>query len=79
MTTSYPLPNTVGSSDPATPFQTRNWVFDHVPSLAELLPKHRGRPGYEYLQCTVANLRRAQDEGWLEVSTSSKAQRVRPI
>jgi hypothetical protein len=67
MTTSLPLPNTVGTADPAAPFQTRNWVFDHVPSLGELLPKHKGRPGFEYLQCTVGNLRRAQDEGWTEV------------
>ena len=67
MTTSLPLPNTVSTGDPAQPFQTRNWVYDHVPALGELLPKHRGRPGFEYLQCTVGNLRRAQDEGWTEV------------
>jgi hypothetical protein len=70
MTTSLPLPSTLTPTDPATPFQTRNLVFDHVPGLKELLPKHGGRPGFEYSQSCVVNLRRAQDEGWLEVENT---------
>ena len=67
MTTSLPLPTNVDPTNPAVPFQLRNWVFDHVPGIKELLPKHGGRPGFEYAQSCVTNLRRGQDEGWLEV------------
>lgn len=49
------------------PGPVRQWIFDHIPSLKELLPQFRGLPGFEYLQCCVNNLRRAQDEGWYEV------------
>lgn len=40
---------------------------DHIPGLEELLPEHRGRPGFVYLQVTVKKLLRAKSEGWLEV------------
>lgn len=70
MTSNMPLPTNLSTSDPAPPFQTRNWAFDHVPALGELLPKHKGRPGFEYLQCAVTNLRRAQDEHWSEVENT---------
>ena len=70
MTTSLTLPSNLSTTDPAPPFKIRNYVFDHIPGLGELLPKHRGRPGFEYLQCCVTNLRRAQDEGWTEVENT---------
>ncbi len=50
-----------------TPGAMKRWTFDHIPSIKELLPQFRGLPGFEYLQCCVNNLRRAQDEGWSEV------------
>jgi len=50
-----------------TPGALKRWMFDHIPSIKELLPQFRGLPGFEYLQCCVNNLRRAQDEGWSEV------------
>lgn len=36
-----------------------------------LLPATGGLPGVTYLQCALENLRRAQDEGWGEVSGGS--------
>ena len=70
MTTDLTMPTNVPNSDPASPMPIRNFSFDHIPGLKELLPKHAGRPGFEYLQCTVANLRRAQDEQWTEVENT---------
>ena len=68
MTTDLSLPSNVRRTEPGQPYQPpRPFVFNHVPDLRELLPKHRGRPGLEYLQCCVVNMRRAQDEGWVEV------------
>ena len=70
MTSNLALPSNLSTTDPAPPLVPRNWAFTHVPALGELLPKHKGRPGFEYLQCTVGNLRRAQDEGWSEVENT---------
>jgi len=64
------MPNTVPATKPGEPYVERDYVYDHVPSLIELLPKFRGRPGMEYMQCCVINLRRAQDEGWTEVDNT---------
>ncbi len=61
------MPNTVPQTKPGDVYIPRPFTFTHIPDLRELLPKFRGRPGFEYLQCCVANLRRAQDEGWTEV------------
>jgi len=61
------LPGQVAKTTPGQPYKAQQFVFDHVPSLRELLPQFRGLPGFEYLQCCVQNLRRAQDEGWTEV------------
>lgn len=36
-------------------------VFDHIPSLRELMPTTGGTPGYEYAQVALANARQAQD------------------
>jgi hypothetical protein len=47
--------------------QPRAYTFDHIPILRELLPKQHGRPGLIYAQVHVANLRRAQDQGWREI------------
>jgi hypothetical protein len=64
------MPPTVPSTPPGNAYQPRKYVFDHVPDLRELLPKWRGRPGFTYLQCVTSNLRRAQDEGWVEVDNT---------
>lgn len=64
------MPRTVPQTPPGEPYRAQQYVFDHVPDLRELLPKWRGRPGFTYLQCCVVNLRRAQDEGWVEVDNT---------
>lgn len=61
------MPNSVDSRAPAQPYRPTRYVYDNIPGLAVLLPKWRGRPGFQYFQCCVVNLRRAQDEGWVEV------------
>lgn len=67
MTMNLSMPGTLKTTEPGQPFRPRQYIFDHVPGLRELLPQYRGLPGYEYLQCCVQNLRRAQDEGWVQV------------
>ena len=42
----------------------RPYTYDHIPQLGELMPSTGGIPGVLYLQCTVGNLRTAQDQGW---------------
>ena len=64
------MPNQVSQTPPGAVYQPQQYVFDHWPSIQELLPKWRGRPGFTYVQCCVANLRRAQDEGWVEVDNT---------
>jgi hypothetical protein len=64
------MPNTVSDAAPGQLYRPRQFVFDHWPSLGELLPKWQGIPGYTYFQCCVTNLRRAQDEGWVEVDNT---------
>lgn len=64
------MPESVPATQPGEPYQPLRYVFDHIPDLRELLPKFRGRPGFTYLQCCVVNLRRAQDEGWVEVDNT---------
>jgi hypothetical protein len=61
------LPSNLTKTEPGKPFQSQDYIFDHVPGLRELLPQYRGLPGFDYMQCCVQNLRRAQDEGWVEV------------
>jgi len=67
MTMNLGLPPQVARTEPGQAYRPQSYVYDHIPALRELLPKHRGIPGFEYLQCSVSNLRRAQDEGWIEV------------
>lgn len=43
------------------------YVYDHVPTLRELLPTNGGVPGIEYIQVVTDNARPAQDAGWLLV------------
>lgn len=64
------LPGNLSRAAPGQPFEAQEYVFDHVPSLRELLPQYRGLPGFEYMQCCVQHLRRAQDEGWVEVQNT---------
>ncbi len=45
-----------------------NYHYTHIPSLQELLPTTGGIPGVQYLQCSLNNLRRAQDDGWGKIS-----------
>ena len=60
------MPDTLGR----TPGALKSFVFKHIPGIKELLPKYRGLPGFQYFQCCVQNLRRAQDEGWTEVDNT---------
>jgi len=64
------MPDKVNRTEPGSIYTPQTYVFDHWPSLRELLPKWRGRPGFIYFQCAVVNLRRAQDEGWVEVDNT---------
>ena len=64
------MPQTVPPTEPGELYKPRSYTFDHIPDLRELLPKFRGRPGFDYLQCCVINLRRAQDEGWVEIDNT---------
>lgn len=56
--------------------QATDWIppeqftYDHIPRLRELLPQLHGVPGFYYLQCAVANRRRAEVEGWQEVANT---------
>ena len=66
--TNLNMPASVAAAQPGAPYVgEETYEYDHVPSLKELLPKFRGVPGFQYFQCCVVNLRRAQDEGWTEV------------
>ena len=65
-----PLPKTVPPTQPGSVYKSQTRVFDHIPDLRELLPKFRGLPGFDYLQCTSTNLLRAQEEDWTEVDNT---------
>jgi len=64
------MPSAVSTTPPGQLYKPQQFVFDHFPSLRELLPKFRGAPGFTYFQCCVVNLRRAQDEKWKEVDNT---------
>jgi hypothetical protein len=70
MITDLSLPPQLSKAEPGQVYRPSSFVFDRIPGLKELLPKHRGVPGFEYLQCAVVNLRRAQDEAWVEVDNT---------
>ena len=70
MTTDLQMPTSTDRTAPPEMDLSRPWTFDYVPGLQKLLPKQAGRPGLEYMQCCVVNLRRAQDEGWVEVENT---------
>jgi hypothetical protein len=70
MSMNLAMPGQVAKTTPGQPFKSEEFVFHHVPGIRELLPQFRGLPGFEYLQCCVENLRRAQDEGWREVENT---------
>ena len=44
----------------------------YIPQLTDLMPKTGGRSGVTYLQCTVGNLKLAQDAGWGGIVGGSK-------
>ena len=71
MTTELQMPTSTDRSAPPEIDINKPWMFDHVPGLNELLTKQAGRPGLEYMQCTVVQKRRAQDEGWLPVENTA--------
>lgn len=50
----------------------RDYIYDHVPTLWELMPKTGGLPGVTYAQVCVQHLRAAQDDGWSKLSGGSK-------
>jgi hypothetical protein len=54
----------------------RPFTFDHIPQLRELMPTTGGIPGVTYLQCTLGNLRKAQDKGWGGIVGGSKVYTV---
>ncbi len=70
MTMDLTMPQNTDRTAPPDLELDKSWVFRYVPGLKKLLPKHAGRPGLEYMQCCVVNLRRAQDEGWAEVENT---------
>ena len=43
-------------------------IYDHIPTLREMLPSTAGVPGCRYAIVSLANLGRAQREGWLKIS-----------
>lgn len=43
-----------------------DYVFDHIPTLRELL-RNGGLPGVEYAQVCTAHFKRAQNEKWKDV------------
>jgi hypothetical protein len=65
-------PNLPGLSTKETAAWTapEQFTYNHVPLLRELLPQLHGVPGFYYLQCAVANRRRAESEGWQEVANT---------
>jgi len=68
MSMQLPLPGAMSRQEPGSVYKPpEQYVFDHIPGLPELLPQFRGIPGFEYFQCCVVNLKRAQEEGWVEV------------
>ena len=71
MTVDLKMPGQLGRQAPGAPYiPPKPFVFTEIPGLKDLLPEFRGLPGFEYLQCCVINLRRAQDEGWVEVENT---------
>ncbi len=69
MTTSLNLPPGLMTAQPAETVADP-YTFDHIPGIGELLPQFKGLPGYQYLQCTVQNQKRAQSESWQPVNNS---------
>ncbi len=67
-----PTPNLPGVATESTVAWTppEQFTFNHIPLLRELLPQLHGVPGFYYLQCAVANRRRAEAEGWQEVANT---------
>ena len=56
-----------------SPTPTPDYTYrDHIPQLRELMPKTGGVPGVKYLQCTLGNLKLAQDDGWGNIVGGSK-------
>jgi hypothetical protein len=43
-------------------------IFDHIPTLKELLPQFHGIPGFYYLQVAVQGKSIAEREGWAPVA-----------
>ena len=53
------------------------YVYDHIPTLKELLPEKRGLPGVEYAQVTTDNLWLAQQNDWSKLSGKQKLYTIR--
>lgn len=65
------MPNIPGLENaPIQHLTTEQFTYDEIPVLRDLLPMFRGIPGYYYLQASVANQKRAEGEGWVEVANS---------
>ena len=50
----------------------RDYVFNTIPTLRQMLPQHAGRPGVEYAIVATQNLRMAQDTGWNRMEGGQK-------
>lgn len=68
-TTHLKLPQSLLQAQPSLIQQSQQvrTEFNHIPHLRELLPKKRGLPGFTYMQCSLSNTGRAQNEGWGDV------------
>ena len=57
--------------------QNEKYVYDHIPSLKELIPSTGGLPGVEYAQVTTDRLWLAQKNGWSKLSGRQKIYTIR--
>lgn len=63
-----PLNPALGSIQPPGQHLTKPLTYSgFIPRLNHLLPMMKGRPGLEYAQIAVQNMRLAQDGGWIEI------------
>lgn len=64
MPTNIPQELFGGSVETAEYKRENEWIFEFIPTLKDLLPEYRGRPGFYYAQIPTGMLRAAQDAGW---------------
>lgn len=52
--------------------ETKDYTYDYIPTLEQLLPSNGGLPGVEYAIVATSNMRKAQDEGWERLAGNQK-------